>query len=109
MQSLVERLRKIVYGVPSDSAKRAQTIRDEIVEKVEEEAWDWAVVEERAQSSYNQLKSGELPDEGDDIQTAISRICRDYHSKGYNIEDIKKGVDGVQARASAKTHFDQNS
>jgi len=109
MSGFMRRIRKIIYGVPSDSAKRAQIIRDEIVDNVEEESWHWDIVRDNTQISYNQLKSGKLPEEGDEIQTMISQVCQRYHSRGYTIEDLKKGVDGAQARASAKAHSDSDA
>lgn len=102
MSDIIDPIRRIIYGVPSDPAKRAQIVRDEIVEGAEQQSWEWEIVRDRAKTAYVQLKNEQLPEEGDEIETFISNICKKYSSKGYTIEDLEKGMDGAQVRASSK-------
>jgi glutamate synthase domain-containing protein 3 len=99
---MFETLRQIVYGTPSDSAVRIQTVRDEVVDKVEEESWDWAEVEERAGNARDQLDAGNLPNKGDKIETYLHDISKNYRSRGYPIEDIRIAMDGVEGKAFAE-------
>lgn len=102
MSGLMDSVRRIVYGVPSNRARRIQTIRDEVVETVEQESWDWENVENVAGPTRDKLKTGKLPEKGSDIQTYFHQVSKKYYSRGYPLDDIGSAFDAVEGRAVAK-------
>lgn len=102
MSELINTIRRVIYGEPLDSADRKMTVRKDIVETVEENSWEWNKVENSANAAYQRLQDGELPEGGDEVQDLIRDVCVKYRSRGYTLEELKWGIDGVKATASAK-------
>ena len=102
MSELVNSLRRLLHGIPSERSRRIQEIRDEIIQQIEANGWDWQEVEESAKIAHADLKNGRLPRTENEVQDTIYMICKKYESNGCSLEDIRDAVDAVQAKASAQ-------
>lgn len=111
MADLGPSIRRLIHRVPGDPAERSQRLRDDLVERLDDGSRDWEAVRERAKAAHERLKVGELPEAGgsdDEIGSVIHTTCREYHAKEYEMADLRRGIDGMQARAAAKARTESS-